>query len=447
MATLGHKALRLLSTRPLASLRFHAVHAVAIRQTRRFRKSQPLCLFEPGFEEFKGRFWKYTDHLIHPRNKHALLPLLSYPTISYDLWQSLDDPAARIDRVLQDRSHRLIIGLAVNRSVSELQCVLMMTDGHGKFLRLRHVVGQVVPIAKTIQDSWLAISAPEGNPRLKDTRQFMSELADFQSQAIESVKLHAGKYVDRILAVAITDPGLWVDDFDGRRIYCALSDSQRVADLTGLTVIDNFPVNDVLSGGSGGPLEPLPLWLAFADRHERVASEHRIVILAEEQVRAFLLPASDGLDADLPLIQIAAASKNDFADAFKEALKLLHHQTRQRLTTGQMPVVGQTFIFGSEQRKTELKGMLTKQSETGRIALPKELGSLGVDDDSISATISGLLGILHVDQMQGNLPWLTGATDQRVLGRLTPGTPSNWRQLVREMSDFSPPAMKLKDAI
>ena len=375
--------------------------------------------------------------------------MLSYPTISYDLWKSLDDPAARIDRVLQDRAHRLIIGLAVNHAVSELQCVLMMTDGHGKFLRLRHVVGQVVPLPKTIQDVWRSISASEGDPRLKDTRQFMSELADFQSQSIDAVKLHAGKYVDRILAVALTDPGLWVDDFDGRRIYCALSDSQRVADLTGLTVIDNFPVNDVLSGGSGNPLEPLPLWLAFADRHERVAREHRIVILVQEQIRAFLLPASDGLDADLPLIQIATGSKIDFADNFNQALNLLQHQTRHRLTTGPMPVVGQTFIFGAEHQKAELKMKLTNRSEVGEIITthPRPQENLGVDDDTISATIAGLLGILHIDQMQANLPWLTGATNQRVLGRLTPGTPSNWRQLVREMSDFSPPAMKLKDAI
>lgn len=375
--------------------------------------------------------------------------MLSYPTISYDLWKSLDDPAARIDRVLQDRSHRLIIGVAVNRAVSELQCVLMMTDGHGKFLRLRHVVGQVFPVPKTIQDSWLAISASHGNPRLEDTRQFNSELADFQSRAIESVKRHAGKYVDRILAVALTDSGLWVKDFDGRKIYCALSDSQRVADLTGLTVIDNFPVNDVLSGGSGSPLEPLPLWLAFADRHERVASAHRIVILAEEQIRAFLLPASDGLDADLPSVLIAASSKKDFAHTLKSAMELLDHQTRQRLTTGPMPAVGQTFIYGTEQRKMELNGILAQWSSTGEIIVDHSdvQRSLGVNDGSIGGTIAGLLGILHIDQMQGNLPWLTGATAQRVLGRVTPGTPSNWRQLIREMSDFSPPAMKLKDAI
>ena len=375
--------------------------------------------------------------------------LLSYPTISFDLWQSIDDPAARIDRVLQDRSHRLIIGLAVNAAVSALQCVLMMTDGHGKFLRLRHVAGQAFPVPKTIQDSWLAISEPAEGPQLKDTRQFMSELADFQSQAVESVKLHAGKYVDRILAVAITDPGLWVEDFDGRRIYCPLSDSQRVADLTGMTVIDNFPVNDVLSGGCGKHLEPLPLWLAFADRHARVASEHRIVVLAQETIRAFLLPASDGLDAHLPPIQIATASLEDIADALAEALEVLQHQTRQRMTSGPLPVVGKTLVFGSEQRKMAVKQSLVQRSLVGEITTDhlRASESMGIHENSIEGAITGLLGILHIDQMQANLPWLTGATDQRVLGQLTPGTPSNWRQLVREMSDFSPPAMKLKDAI
>ncbi len=361
----------------------------------------------------------------------------------------MDDPAARIDRVLQDRSHRLVIGLAVNPTVSALQCVLMMTDGHGKFLRLRHVAGQTFPIPETIRNSWQSVSASRDNPTLKSTRQFMSEMADFQSQAIESVKRHAGKYVDRILAVAQTDPGLWVEDFDGRKIYCALSDSQRVADLTGLTVIDNFPVNDVLSGGSGAPLEPLPLWLAFADRHERVASEHRIVILAAEQIRAFLLPASDGLDAELPPIGLVQAPKIDFADALAKALDLLQRKTTQRLRSGPLPTVGKTLIFGDEEQKSAIKTMLTQRSLVGEITSVHHqvAESRGVDDDSIRATIAGLLGILHIDQMQGNLPWLTGATDQRVLGRLTPGTPSNWRQLVREMSDFSPPAMKLKDAI
>ena len=57
------------------------------------------------------------------------------------------------------------------------------------------------------------------------------------------------------------------------------------------------------------------------------------------------------------------------------------------------------------------------------------------------------MGLLYIDQMPANIPWLTGADSQRILGRLTPGRPGSWRQLIRSMADFHPPAMKLKDAV
>ncbi len=331
----------------------------------------------------------------------------------------------------------------------------MMTDGHGKFLRLRHVVGQSVSVPQSIRASWQALSASGDARRMKDVRQFMSEMADLQSQAIEAVKRHAGKYVDRILAVAVTDPGLWVEDFDGSRIYCALSDSQRIADLTGLTVIDNFPVNDVLSGGSGNPLEPLPLWLTFADRHQRVAQEHRIVILADEIIRAFLLPASDGLDAELPaiqMVQVPIDQIDDLPGALDGALEIVRHHASQRISSGSVPIVGRTVIFGHPDKKAALQKTLRQRLKERAAAgqahdQDQTPASLGINDDTLAGTVAAMLGILHIDQMQANLPWLTGATDQRVLGRLTPGTPSNWRLLVREMSDFRPPAMKLKDAV
>jgi hypothetical protein len=63
------------------------------------------------------------------------------------------------------------------------------------------------------------------------------------------------------------------------------------------------------------------------------------------------------------------------------------------------------------------------------------------------ATTTAILGFLHIDQMPASVPSLTTATDQRILGRITPGKPSNWRQLLREMADFHPPAMKLRDAV
>lgn len=383
--------------------------------------------------------------------------MFSYPTISFDLWETIDDPAARIDRVLQDRSHRLVIGVAISQSVDRLQCALMMTDGHGKFLRLRHVVGNEVELPSVVQETWAQICASDVRS-LEQVRQFMSELADFQAQAIESVSLHAGKYVDRVLAVAMTDPGLWVKDFDGSRVYCPLSDSQRVADLTGLTVMDSFPVNDILSGGRGGPLAPLPLWLAFADRQQRVANEQRVVVFADETIRAFLLPASDGHDADLPAVEMFSGDIEDLPGAIERGLEriwgrqrrqstLIEESVSTNTTSIMRPLRVKVWIFGTSEPKNAVEKILRKTPIISQIVTQGEMESLGVSDTTYQGTVAGLLGLLHVDQLQANVPWITGAASQRVLGRLTPGTPSNWRQLVREMSDYRPPAMKLRDAV
>lgn len=65
----------------------------------------------------------------------------------------------------------------------------------------------------------------------------------------------------------------------------------------------------------------------------------------------------------------------------------------------------------------------------------------------LQPVVAAVLGLLHIDQMPANVPWLSGADCQRILGRVNPGRPSNWRQLIRAMADFQPAPMKLKDAI
>ena len=66
---------------------------------------------------------------------------------------------------------------------------------------------------------------------------------------------------------------------------------------------------------------------------------------------------------------------------------------------------------------------------------------------NLDALVAAILGMFHIDQLPSNLPSLTGANSQRILGRLTPGRPSNWRQLIRAMAQHHPAPMKLKDAI
>ena len=86
-----------------------------------------------------------------------------------------------------------------------------------------------------------------------------------------------------------------------------------------------------------------------------------------------------------------------------------------------------------KQRNPELEAnMIDGQSRSG---------------NQLQAIVAAMLGLLHIDQMPANVPWLTNANSQRILGRLSPGRPASWRQLVRCMADFHPPAMKLKDAV
>ena len=443
--------------------------------------------------------------------------MLHLPFISTELWKAIDDPAARIDRVLTDRSYRLSIGLDVDDRMETMQCALVMTSGHGKYLRVRHVVGNQIDLPKRFSENWHQLKQSDPLP-LQDYRQFTADLADLQIQAIEQIKTKAGKYVDRILFASVTEPGLWLKDFDGSKIYCGLTDSHRIADVTGLTVIDDYPANDVIAGGRGGPLSALPLWLLLSDRNAKVAAEHRVVLMLNEICEGYLLPASDGLDAELPPIRsvrtlgraflrglIKALCDSDYADQHQEALKQtsatgnaseslkqqwteyqgdqskrikaaveavdseklsiadvlrtaidftaeaclgqIYRGGRGLVYHGPQPAannVCQIYVFGDAEIAGPFINSLSQSFAQEKIFTQTPEA---VDGNNVRGLVAALLGILHVDQMQANIPIITGADQQRILGKLTPGSPSNWRQLVRDMSDFRPPAMKLRDAI
>jgi len=60
---------------------------------------------------------------------------------------------------------------------------------------------------------------------------------------------------------------------------------------------------------------------------------------------------------------------------------------------------------------------------------------------------AAMLGQLYIDQAPANLPLLTGAETHRVLGRVTPGSPANWRKILQEMKRSEPATITLKRAV
>ena len=270
--------------------------------------------------------------------------------------------------------------------------------------------------------------------------------------------------------------------------------------------MDALPFRDLAGQGRGTPLAPLPNWLLFADRNERVAEHSRLLVQLGGDLCLTYLPKSDGLDDELPAIQfkrlpgqrleklLRERFKNDaprshgasepvlipLARQWKDLLareascfrvsapqkqQNMEHEFVEMATPYQTDFdrVLDTFDwFLANEVKTFCQtschspnvtldpiagGQLTLDSRLANeitqalaaLSKTKEVewmdhSSIGMTPEMFTATATAVLGLMHLDQMPAGVPWLTGASTPRVLGRLTPGTPSNWRRVIMEMA-------------
>ena len=93
--------------------------------------------------------------------------------------------------------------------------------------------------------------------------------------------------------------------------------------------------------------------------------------------------------------------------------------------------VGQVILAGDLRHHGFLLNQITER-------LP-EVQTTSIDDHGFANTpwqsvAAAILGALHIDQKPANSPTLTGAESPRVLGRITPGAPSNWHRVLEDMS-------------
>ncbi|MCL2118814.1 MAG: anhydro-N-acetylmuramic acid kinase, partial [Planctomycetaceae bacterium] len=95
-----------------------------------------------------------------------------------------------------------------------------------------------------------------------------------------------------------------------------------------------------------------------------------------------------------------------------------------------------------------LHGVLMKklQQELG-CDKPVPPEDLNFDSNTLDASAVAVLTSLAVNQIPGNLPHLTGAETDRVLGRVIPGSPQNWQKLVQLMASVKPAVRSLRSAM
>ena len=459
-----------------------------------------------------------------------------------DFWKSrlAPDSADRIERTIEDRSRRLIAGIAVDPNFETASGSLVVARGRGKFCRVLFHDHASAEIPAALRETCLRLTQ-NAAPSCDELKSCGMELADLHCVVVDRLKQKAARYVDRILAVSITDPGIWTKDFDSKLLYQSLSDPTRVAEKTGITVIDAFPARDMEVGGNGKPLDLLPWWLLLSDRSFPVSSFVNARIRVAEKTSIVLFAPSDGLDATVPDIIRFETRGMNFVDALariafqttpkpeqlrnllissvhSKALLKAWHQAAEHERSGEAMFavakqaieknldteqlfstfsrwivetcersiqsglaelkrnfdlekkkaeanrkgkavaqfqhppkfdrVGMAFLDANSPFRDVLSSMLRNQSGI-EVKTQLELAESPSTEnyDNHDSLVAALLGLLHVDQIPANVPMQTGAHQQRILGRLTPGRPHQWRQLLREMSDFQPPALKLRDAV
>jgi len=117
-----------------------------------------------------------------------------------------------------------------------------------------------------------------------------AQLADIQAALVADLLAELKLAPGRIMACGVHDPGVWRLDRTGpggSGSYLGLCDPARLAEVTGLNVIDAFPARDLAQGGRGGPITAVAEWLLLRD-----PSRSRVLVDLGRTVRMTYLPAA-----------------------------------------------------------------------------------------------------------------------------------------------------------
>ncbi len=323
---------------------------------------------------------------------------------------------------------------------------------------------------------------------LTELRSILTEHVAIAAQ--ESVTAN-GRVLCEMLAIGVSEPGIVTATNEGLRGHLDLIDPAQLADLSGVNVVSGFPARDLVSGGKGGPLSPLPMWILFRSAHCDRIFVHlgRLIRLVRLPRLAGSLASVSGLGfrlshgtslVDLLVSQLTNGQRqfdaggrlavqgrrvDELVDHWlnlsetldspseRDALKMLHSAlamaVERRWSVHDMLCSATHFVAESAARGLEplvrnpgptevilagggLANGLILRHLSARLAdhSLQRIEQLGGESDVVPPAVAATLALLHFDQVPANVAGLTGAETPRVLGNLTPGSPQAWQRLL-----------------
>lgn len=390
-------------------------------------------------------------------------------------------------------SQRLCIGLSSGSSFSGVDAALVRIDGVGlnMALQLQQFVHR--PYPREVRDLMRGGAAPAA---VRTVALLHRVLGEMFAGAVRQLADDARLDLRHVLCVGCSGHTLWHEPDCRYPTTLNLGMASVLAERTGLTTLSDPRSEDVVVGGQGVPLTPLPDWLLFRDRLEpRVLvhlggvatvlgipenSEPKHVIGLHAAPCCLLL---DGLMQRLtggkepfdafgkhavqgcciepilerwlahPLLQRRpprTITRRDFGEDFIDQAvhwcKRMDRSLHDLLCTATHFVARATvealrrFVPWSPARVLlsgggVRNGLLWRLLEQQLAPTPlAKTDVCGIPSEARKAVAFAALAALAMDAVPGNLPGVTGASGPRLLGSFTPGAPANWSRCLAWMA-------------
>jgi len=387
-----------------------------------------------------------------------------------------------------------VVGLMSGTSTDGIDAALVDLAERGAGYALLRVRFQTTRYPAALRQRLLA--AAEGNPlSAEQFGRLHSDLGLALATAVVRLQKRTGQQrIDLIGSHGHTifhgPPGR-----GGSPATLQIGEAAFLAARTGVTTVADFRPADVALAGQGAPLAPYVHALLFRDSRRNRAihnlggisnvtflpASHRNDVLAFDTG-----PANMVIDAATSIVtggrlrfdrdgKLAAkgevdstlvrqflrhtflrrkppksTGREEFGESFVE--DFLRHAARRRLapesivatataftaaSVGQayrrflhpIGVVHEAYFCGGGSRNPALMAMLRKELSPCRIGVTDDLG---VDADALEAIAFAVLAVECVRGRAANLPAVTGAARRAILGKIVPGTPESFRQLMRK---------------
>lgn len=292
-----------------------------------------------------------------------------------------------LDRLrMMAQRKRWTIGLAVSSRCRLLAAALVGSEGSGLSSRAETLAYRRLVLSQEIGRLFACLR--RGSKRSPaDAALLAAQLAESQALLLDEFAAQIAPVWDRVLAVAVDDPGLW-HQAAGFTLRVGLCDAARLADLSGLNVIDGFAARDLAQEGRGRPLMPIPNWMLLHDLQKT-----RVLVEWGRRTRLTYLPASRDTSGAARILYVESAGADvPSADPVRAAQAIA-----QSLTTHfpPLPRIEELVLSAPGQQPGSLAAELAALLPDTRSLDATELG---IPPGGLRPAGVAVLGLLHLDR-------------------------------------------------